>query len=210
MHPSPAWQAFHVRHFDDAARRAWFTEALAFGHVPTFQLALQDRTAQEDAWTQLAWGEDEAGWQRRHRVQYLTPGAARMFDASRRFREARALADEASPQASDREIPTDALPDTPCSETSAEDLAALRARALEAMSKGRATGATTEGTSKSGSYDACHPYSRLYIQEDERALLVGIRRHVGGYGAPACAACPCVAPERLRTLRIERPDHSFT
>lgn len=43
----------------------------------------------EDAWTTLAYDEDEAAWQRRHRVQYLTPGAARIFDTSRRFREAR-------------------------------------------------------------------------------------------------------------------------
>lgn len=84
-------EAFHTSHFLDPARRAWFTEKIAQHDVldmtvPTNNISRQD---QEDAWTYLAPGEDEASWQARHGVQYLTPGAARMFDTSRRFREQR-------------------------------------------------------------------------------------------------------------------------
>lgn len=83
--------AFHASHFLDPARRAWFTEKIAQHDaldmtVPTNNISRQE---QEDAWTYLAPGEDEASWQARHGVQYLTPGAVRMFDTSRRFREQR-------------------------------------------------------------------------------------------------------------------------
>jgi len=144
------WQAFHASHFDDASWRAWFAGHLAYGHVPTIPLASQGRLEQEDAWTQLAPGEHEADWQRRHGVQYLTPGSARIFDASRRFREERRRADEAhahgeahihgeahAQDAHTRSAPEQRSSDTPCP----EDLAALRARALGALSKGRRTAA---------------------------------------------------------------------
>ena len=87
MYPA-AWRAFHAAHFEDPTRRAWFAEHIA-RQPPLYTpppVTLQER---EDAWTTLAHGEDEAAWQRRHHVQYLTPGAARIFDSSRRFREAR-------------------------------------------------------------------------------------------------------------------------
>lgn len=85
---STTWRAFHAAHFEDPARRAWFAEHIARqppAHTPP-PVTLQER---EDRWTTLAYDEDEAAWQKRHHVQYLTPGAARIFDTSRRFREAR-------------------------------------------------------------------------------------------------------------------------
>ena len=136
---SSAWQAFHASHFDDAARRAWFAGHLAYGHAPLIPSAPLGRLEQEDAWTQLAPGEHDVDWQRRHGVQYLTPGSARIFDASRRFREGRWRADEAraKDEARTSQAPERRSPDPPCP----EELAALRARALEAMSKRRTAGA---------------------------------------------------------------------
>ncbi|WFD19849.1 hypothetical protein MCAP1_002089 [Malassezia caprae] len=146
---TPAWQAFHASHFEDADRRAWFAAHLAHGYVPAIPPAPQGRLEQEDAWTQLAPGEHEADWQQRHGVQYLTPGSARIFDASRRFREERSRAEDAhaegahvddgqaqdarAQEAHAHSATGRSSPDTP----NTQDLAALRARALEALSRGR-------------------------------------------------------------------------
>ena len=86
---------FHAIHFEDPARNAWFSEQIAQYRTPAVPMhfdptpvPLEDR---EDAWTSLQDGEDDAAWQARHGVHYLTPGAARIFDRSRRFREQRTL-----------------------------------------------------------------------------------------------------------------------
>lgn len=180
---SPAWHAFHADHFDDAARRAWFAAHLAHNQVPTIPSAPLERTAQEDAWTQLAPGEDEVDWQRRYGVQYLTPGSARIFDASRRFREERARMEEtrAQPTSSDEAPPCPAH-DTPGS----EELAALRARALEAKWKGRGVSAGASlppGTYDNEPYDASHPYSQLYIPIEYERCAAPHERHCRGYAA---------------------------
>ena len=105
------WAAFHAAHFEDAARRAWFAAHLVPRDVHT-------REELEDAYTACAPGESDASWQARYGLVHLTPGAARVFDRSRRFRAARAAADDAvrAPR-----VRAD------------EDLAALRAHALRGL-----------------------------------------------------------------------------
>lgn len=184
----PAWQAgFHAAHFDAPDRRAWFAAHLAAGSIggaadrvwprgpgapgmpaePTASLSLEEL---EDQWTQLAPGESEAAWQQRHGVQYLTPGAARVFDASRRFRAQRAEAP----------APADTAPAPPAGPSAAHtarlSLPALRARALAA--KRRAEPGTSQA---SAADDACHPYSRAMY-----ASALGLSTQ-GGHSAGTAA-----------------------
>lgn len=77
--------SFHASHFADPAKRAWCASHLA----PAASAPGATREEKEDAWTALLPGETEAAWQARHGLKHLTPGAARMFDQSRRFREQR-------------------------------------------------------------------------------------------------------------------------
>ena len=141
------WDEFHAAHFDDAAKRAWFathmavhqaaTTATTSDGVAVAQPPHATREEREDAWTMPAPGEDEAAWQARHGVRYLTPGAVRIFDASRRFREQRGSWDGADSGA--RTEPADAA--ATCRPPAPSDLEALRRRALEA----RRTKRHTEG-----------------------------------------------------------------
>lgn len=105
MQPADRWAAFHAAHFADGGRRAWFAAHL----VPP----RRTRAELEDAYTACAPGESDAQWQARYGFVHLTPGAARVFDRSRRFRAARAAED--APRARDA------------------DLAALRAQALRGL-----------------------------------------------------------------------------
>lgn len=90
------WQEFHSRHFSDT-QRAWFSRnAHTKEPIQSSRLvpAPEDTVAGsietlEDRWTELAPGETEEEWQARYGYEFLTPGAARVFDASRRFRERR-------------------------------------------------------------------------------------------------------------------------
>jgi hypothetical protein len=90
------WQEFHSRHFSDR-RRAWFsqlahtkelTPSSRFVSAPN-DTVTDSIEALEDRWTELAPGETEEEWQAKYGFEFLTPGAARVFDTSRRFRERR-------------------------------------------------------------------------------------------------------------------------
>lgn len=104
--------AFHASHFEDPARRAWFA-----AHMMPVPPSAHTREELEDTWTTPAYGETDAQWQARHGLAHLTPGAARMFDQSRRFRAQRAAADTGAKEA--------------------PDLDALRAQALAALHEKR-------------------------------------------------------------------------
>ncbi|WFD30734.1 hypothetical protein MSPP1_001758 [Malassezia sp. CBS 17886] len=141
---------FHAAHFGDEGKRAWFAARLRGAPLaPAADSGDKGADAKgtprtreewEDAWTTLAPAEDDAAWQARHGVQYLTPGAARLFDASRRFRETRAHDGEAPPQHGDAGLRSgaqhSALP-----APAHGGLADLRSRALAAMHRGRGTDA---------------------------------------------------------------------
>ena len=97
------WAEFHESHFRDSARRAWFDAQLksdTAGAKPVLTASHGRMTREniEDSWTALASGETAAQWQARHGLQYLTAEAAKIFDSSRRFREARQQ-EEAADQA---------------------------------------------------------------------------------------------------------------
>lgn len=109
--------AFHAAHFGDPSRRAWFASQLD----PTRHMTAT-REELEDAWTTPAYGESDAQWQARHGLQHLTPGAARLFDHSRRFRAQRSASPSGTHPAA--EAPP--------------DLASLRTRALAALHKKKA------------------------------------------------------------------------
>lgn len=90
------WQEFHSRHFSDAQRASFSRHAHTREPTQNSRLVLaSDGTVAdsietlEDRWTELAPGETEEEWQAKHGFEFLTPGAARVFDASRRFREHR-------------------------------------------------------------------------------------------------------------------------
>lgn len=170
------WADFYATHFADASRRAWFAEQLgvAPSNEGTGRAPPPSVEELEDRWTRLAPGESESDWQARHGVQYLTSGAARIFDTSRRFREQRARAEQSEESGDSRSLSSEtgapasdadsAVPDAP--ERHA-DLEALRTRALGAMRRPDRQPSASNTAGKHGTLhqdpaakDVCHPYPR--------------------------------------------------
>lgn len=154
------WHEFHARHFGDE-QRAWFTSysntSPGMDQAQRQPQALSEgrstsREQLEDRWTDLEPGETEIEWQERHGLEYLTPGAARVFDISRRFREQRNREEQEELESNNNvsrstvsPCPSDAMSDkhrdtinnanidtTSISTSNIDSLAMLRARALAA------------------------------------------------------------------------------
>ena len=173
------WADFYATHFADASRRAGFAEQL--GMPPSAEGAGRSPPPSleelEDRWTRLAPGESESDWQARHGVQYLTPGAARVFDASRRFRERRARSEQGEESGNHPTLSSEpgapasdagsAMPDAAHAPERCADLEALRTRALGAMRRPTRNPSVSKDPEEGGTLsrdlaaeDVCHPYPR--------------------------------------------------
>lgn len=176
-----AFAAFHAAHFEDPSQRSWFAHHLQHSDVtvpPTAEIAEWTDEAWEDTWTQLRPGESLEQWQARHGVQYLTPGAVRMFDQARRFREQHTDAPDTHAVAKPGDQTVQPTSSTTTSQP--DELTQLRERAIKAMKKGRSH------TSSPSRYVHLYSCMRVSFEDVPSSLFAICERVFICVGAVAC------------------------